>query len=276
MPDTVFPYPGGKTFMSKWILPKFPRHTCYVEPFGGGASMLVNKPPSDVEVYNDRDGDVVQFFRVLRESPDELVAWLNKRPYAKDLHEKYGKQYYDGFRPDDDIERAGRFFYLRQSQFASKYNGYSGFSSATKRNEASGYYNSIDQLHDFANRFRNVQIENRDYETVVGRYDSNETLFYCDPPYVEEGDGLYTGPSFDQDRFVSVMNDVEADVIISYTDIPAGFEDWRVVERETSQHMNKGHKDRSSMTRVERLLLNFDPQQRAKFSEANQSTLSEI
>ena len=69
---SAFPYVGGKTILAEWIIDQLPSHTVYVEPFGGSASVLLNKPRSNVEVYNDLDGDVVQFFEVARERPDEL------------------------------------------------------------------------------------------------------------------------------------------------------------------------------------------------------------
>lgn len=275
--ETVFPYPGGKSFLSDWIIEHFPEHNCYAEPFGGGASVIPNKEPSNSEVYNDKDGDLVHFFRVLRNKPNELAKWLEGRPYAKRLHDKYGHQYYNGYRPDDDIERAGRFFYLRYSQFASKYTGFSGFSSSAARNEATNYVNAVESLRKFANRFKTVQIENRDYRKIFDRYDRPDTLFYCDPPYVEEGDYLYTQDSFSQSEFVATVNDLDGYCIISYTDLPNGLGDWNIVESVETQHMSKGHSDddKKRTERVERLVMNFDPAQTPMFYEANQATLGE-
>lgn len=273
--NTVFPYPGGKSYLSSWIIDHFPDHDCYVEPFGGGASVLVNKPESRVEVYNDRDGDVVHFFRVLRERPDELVEWLEGRPYAKDLHEKYGRQFYAGYRPDDDVERAGRFFYLRKAQYAAKYPTMSGFSSCGGSNHATAYTSGIEALESFADRLRRVEIENRDYKTIFDRADASDTLFYCDPPYVEEGDDLYTQDRFDQQRFVETVNDADGFVCISYTDLPPGLEDWHVVERQASQHMNKGHDD-ADTERTERLVMNYDPDETAKLTESAQLSIDDL
>src|SRR6056297_1996802 len=80
---SIFPYPGNKSRHADWILRHFPEHTCYVEPFGGATGVLANKPESKVEVYNDRDRDLVQFFDVLRERGQELAEWLDNLPYAR-------------------------------------------------------------------------------------------------------------------------------------------------------------------------------------------------
>lgn len=275
MRNTVFPYPGGKTYMADWIIAHFPDHHCYVEPFGGGGSVIVNKPKSSVEIYNDRDGDVVHFFRVLRNRVDELVEWLNERPYSKDLHEKYGRQYYAGYRPNDDVERAGRFFYLRRSQYAGKYPTMSGFRSSKERNPSTQYYNGVDDLEDFADRFRNVQIENRDYTTILDRFDGQETLFYFDPPYISEGDALYTGEQFDHRRFVDLLGDTEGMWCVSYTDIPDGLEYEYIVTREEPQNMsNAGTRDKEY--RTERLLMNYDPSKIPSFEYAGQTSVDDF
>lgn len=274
MPKSVFPYPGGKTQLAEWIIDYFPEHKCYVEVFGGGASVLVNKPESHTEVINDRDGDIVHFFRILRERGGELVDWLRQIPYAKDVHDEWSQSYYSGYRPDDDIERAGRFFYLRYSQYSAVYDRISGFSSGEHRNEARRFRNGGERLRELCDRFRDVQIENRDFEDIFHRFDGEETLFYCDPPYVEEGDALYTGGEFDHERFIKTLKQTKGDWIVSYMDIPESFPECTVVERETPQMMSKTHAKRKRDVATERLLMNFDPERTPSFSEADQSALT--
>jgi len=105
---SAFPYIGGKTHLSRWIADQLPQHTVYVEPFGGSASVLLNKPRSDIEVYNDLDRDIVQFFEVARDRPDELAEWVRRTPYSQELHSEWVEQFYNGERADDPIKRAGR------------------------------------------------------------------------------------------------------------------------------------------------------------------------
>lgn len=262
--------------MASWIINHFPDHTCYIEPFGGGASVLVNKEPSSVEIYNDRDGDVVHFFRTLRERPDELVEWLQSRPYAKDLHEKYSRQYFKGYRPDDDVERAGRFFYIRRSQFAGKYDGYSGFrSGSSPPTKARVHQRSYEQLDEFAERFRQVTIENRDYREIFERFDGENVFFYCDPPYVEEGDALYSGSEFDHSEFANTLEELDAKWCVSYTDIPESLRNYTIISQERTQHMRKGQPNMKRDKRVERLVMNYDPNQTPLFSKPMQATLGD-
>lgn len=270
---SVFAYPGGKTYLAQWIIDHFPDHHCYVEVFGGSASVLISKDPSPVEVYNDLDGDITQFFEVLRNRPDELIEWFDRVPYSKNLHEKWAGQFYDGYRPEDPIERAGRFFYLRYTQFASKYKTKSGFSSAAKRSQAIKFRNGVEDLEEFAERFHPVQIENRDYAEIVDRFDEPDTLFYCDPPYVDVGDALYTHEgAFDHDRFVETLRGIEGKWVVSYEDLPPGLEDFHVVERDRAQYMSTVHEDADKRS-IERLVMNYNPDTTPSFAGADQSNL---
>lgn len=264
---SVFPYPGGKSNLAPWIMDHLPAHECYVEVFGGSASVLVSKEPSAIEVYNDRDGDLVHFFEVFRDQTEELIKYLRRTPYSSDLHKKWGRQFYAGYRPENDVERAARFFYLRFTQFASKYNGISGFRSMKQRSPAKQMAQARENLAAFADRFDPVVIENRDFRSVFSRFDGDSTLFYCDPPYVEEGDALYTHGQFDHEEFVDELLALEGDWLVSYTDVPSRLEEFRISERNvqySSQNGNDGtHKDAT-----ERLVMNFDPAKRASFIDS--------
>lgn len=276
MTESVFPYPGGKAYLAPWIIEHFPPHKCYVEVFGGGAAVLLTKEPSHTEVYNDLDGDLVQFFRVLREREEELVEWLDKVPYAREQHQEFKEDFYSGERPDDPIERAGRFFYLRYSQYASKYRTPSGFAGAHQRNKARKLRNATEELHKFAERFRDVQIEKLDFEELIPRYDSEDTLFYCDPPYMDEGDDLYRHGEFDHERLVDLLEETEGKWAVSYQRLPERLEDYVVVEKGRSQFMNKQHDNDSRSTKAtERLVMNYDLDETGKFQEGDQQTLSD-
>lgn len=278
MVKTVFPYPGGKTYLAKWILDHFPAHECYVEVFGGGASVLVNKEPSFNEVYNDLDGDLVQFFQVLREQPDELREWLNRVPFSREQHNQFKTAFYNGERPDDNIERAGRFFYLRHSQYAGKYCSPSGFVGMAGRSKARWLRNATKELEDFADRFTDVTVENLDFEALIELYDSPETLFYCDPPYVEEGDALYSHEdAFNHGRLAKTLSNIEGRFICSYMDIPDELSnaDLSIKERESTQHMNKNHETRRESA-IERLVMNFNPKEMPLHSGTEQQRLTEV
>lgn len=274
MTESVFPFPGGKAYLAPWIIEHFPPHKCYVEVFGGSAAVLVTKEPSHTEVYNDQDGDLVHFFRVLREQREELVEWLDKVPYAREQHQKWKKEFYSGERPDDDIKRAGRFFYLRYSQYASKYRTASGFAGAHQRNKARKLRNATEELEKFAGRFRNVQIENLDFAEVIKRYDSKDTFFYCDPPYMDEGDALYRHGEFDHERLIDALEGTDGKWAVSYQRLPERLKEYTVAEKGRSQFMNKQHNDDTRSTEVtERLVMNYNLNETGKFQEGEQQTL---
>lgn len=275
MASSVFQYPGGKSYLAPWIIEHMADHYCYVELFAGSAAVLVNKPRSGNEVINDRDGDVVQFFEVLRDRGDELVEWLNDVPYARDLHQEWGADFYSGDRPDDPIERAGRFFFLRNSQFSGVYDHRNGFSSAAVRNKAGRFANNREGLREFKERFDRVQIENCDYAEIVDRFDSEETLFYADPPYVSEGDALYNHGEFDHSRFVETVSGIEGKFLISYSEPPDGLDEYHAVQKGRRQFLNKNHDNETRSTdATETLVMNYDPQQTPSFAGANQATLT--
>lgn len=268
----VFPYPGGKGRESDWILEKMPEHRCYVEPFGGSGALIYNKPESRTEIYNDVNDDLVQFFRVLRERPEELREWLQKVPYARSVYDEWATQFYEGERPEDPIERAGRFYALRFMTFAGATDCKNGFKVRHKRSPARTFNNARDRLEQVAERFSEVVIENRDFEKILGGYDSRETLFYCDPPYLGRGKEYY-GAKFDHARFADALIDVDGDWMVSYTELPDAFvarligatrsgEDFYVLERERRHRMCRGASDAR-----ERLVCNFDPESTASFVE---------
>lgn len=279
MSTTVFPYPGSKTALAPWIVEIMPEHTTYVEPFGGSAAVLVNKPPSKVEIYNDRDGDIYHFFKTLQQSGDELVEWLANVPYHEDLHNEWRELYYNGYRAADDVERAGQFFFLRHSQFACKYDGKSGFSFSTPVSESTKFQNSAEKLREFRDRLRDVTIHNRDYEEVVESHDSSETLFYFDPPYMVIGDDLYTHSDerpFDHERFAEVVSGIEGNCIVSYgKDIPEAFlgdDAFYTLSRQARHRLMSGKVENEEGT--EQLLLDFNPEQVPRMSNSGQAQLT--
>lgn len=273
MSESVFSYPGSKTTMSNWIIEHFPEHQCYVEVFSGSAAVLANKQPSYTEVLNDRDGDIVQFFEVLRDRPDDLIEWLEDTPHSRELHNKYGEIFYNGDRPDDPIERAGRFWYLRETSFGAKYESHSGY-NGSRKNAARTTRNKRERLERWSKRFGHVQIENLDFADVMERYDSDETLFYCDPPYVKEGDELYSGDDFNHERFVSELKALEGDWIVSYTDLPNGLRDVATTIDEREQRYRIAQGDGWEKTNTERLVMNYDPGNTPQFSGVAQKTLA--
>ena len=178
----AFPYYGGKNLQLPWLLQLLPHSTRYVEPFGGSAAVLLNREPSEIEVYNDLNGDVVNFFRVLREKPVELCELLKLTPSSR-------KEFQDCKEPvTDPLEQARRWFVLTRQSFMSTRRSWA--TTLTIRNGwsqmLSRWSNGILALEKVANRFLNVVIECRPALEVISLYDSEETFQYLDPPYLQE------------------------------------------------------------------------------------------
>lgn len=185
----AFGWYGGKYSHLDWLLPLLPQTQHYCEPFGGSAAVLINREPSPVETYNDLDGELVNFFRVLREQKDALIEAIGLTPFARSEFELAIQQ---SSEPLTELERARRFYVrARQVRTGLAQTASSGrwahcvlTSRAGMAGAVSRWLGSIEDLPAIAQRLLRVQIENAPAVEVIRRYDSGDTLFYCDPPYV--------------------------------------------------------------------------------------------
>lgn len=181
----VLRWHGGKWILAPWIISHFPSHRVYVEPFGGAASVLMRKPRTYAEIYNDLDQDVVNLFRVLRSSAsDKLIANLRLTPFC-DL--EFAAAYEDA---DCDIERARRLIVRSFQGFGSngshKRTGFRSNSNRSGTTPAHDWVNYPDALRLAVERLQGVCVVCRDAREVMAAHDGPETLHYVDPPYVLE------------------------------------------------------------------------------------------
>lgn len=182
----AFGWYGGKFSHLKWLLPLLPQGRHYCEPFAGSASVLLNRDPSPIETYNDIDGEVVNFFRVLREQTEDLISIIRLTPYSRE-------EFTNSIRGDrttiSSVERARRFYIrVRQSRLALAQTATPGrWNFCVNKNiSVPRWKGGIEGLEKVADRILKVQIENRPSIEVIKRYDSPDTVFYCDPPYLHE------------------------------------------------------------------------------------------
>jgi DNA adenine methylase len=185
-------YYGGKQKMVKHILPLVPAHTCFVEPFAGGLALFFNKNPSKVECINDTNGELVNFYKVIKHNLNELRYLLEETLYSRQQY-KEAKKIYDNPDKYDNIKRAWAVFVLCNEGYGGKIGHGWGFEKKKNRasvklqNKIAGFTN------EYAERLKNTQIECNNALTVIKNFDSLETFFYIDPPYINTDQGHYKG-----------------------------------------------------------------------------------
>jgi DNA adenine methylase len=190
----AFGWYGGKYSHLEWLLPLLPAAHHYCEPFAGSAAVLLNRPPSPVETYNDIDGEVVNFFKVLRECPDELTRAIALTPFSREEFHNAINGTTETMAP---LERARRFFVLaRQTRTGLAQTATLGRWANCKNSSRSGmsgvvsrWLGGVAGLDEISQRLLRVQIENRPAIDIIRLYDGPETLFYCDPPYLHDTRG---------------------------------------------------------------------------------------
>ena len=195
----VLRYHGGKWKLAPWIISNFPPHQIYVESFGGAASVLMRKPRSYAEVYNDKWGDVVNVFRVLRDHAQaaELERMLYLTPFARDEFEQTGDLALGGI--SDPVELARRTILRSFAGFGSaatnaKYStGFRANSNRSGTTPAHDWAHYPENLRAFTARLLGVVIENRSALDVMEQHDSPETLHYVDPPYLQSTRNMQRG-----------------------------------------------------------------------------------
>jgi len=176
-----FPWYGGKYSYTSFVYENLADTHRYVEPFCGSSVVLINKPQAPVETINDLNSNVVNFFEVLQTDKEELIERLKYTPYSREVFEKAKKQEYT-----DNIQQA-IYFLVRTTQSYSC-NGRSWAKSTKvarrgKSQKVSLWQKRREYVEQTAERIAEVQIENKDAKYVCETYDTDETTFYCDPPY---------------------------------------------------------------------------------------------
>lgn len=181
---------GGKSRLAKRIIDFIPEHKTYIELFGNTASILLKKQRSNIEIYNDIDGDVTNFFMILRDNPLGLYNACNSLPYSEDVYNKFLKD----SMPTNSLDKAVRFFYINRCGFLGSH--IKGFrSNSIDRNYSKFYYSECERFFGVSKRFKGVEITNKDYKKILKKnINDYDAFFFCDPPY-------YDGTNYYQNHF---------------------------------------------------------------------------
>lgn len=254
-------YYGGKWRIAPSIVAAMPAHEVYVEPFGGAASVLLRKPRSACEVYNDVYADVMNVFRQLRDSGEALLRGLFLTPYSRD-------EYVAAYETTTDPIEAARRFVFRStagigSDSSSRMNGFRTSLADLRHTTATSWQNLPETLQDVVLRLRGVIIENRPALKVMEQYDAVHTLHYVDPPYVggtrkrKEKGYAHEMKHVDEHReLIDFLKGLKGRVMLSgypcelYADL---LKDWHCVAL-------KGGRDQVNGATKEMLWMNFEPE----------------
>ncbi|AQW81245.1 adenine-specific DNA methyltransferase [Campylobacter pinnipediorum subsp. pinnipediorum] len=207
----AFGWVGGKSKLAKDIIALMPKHDKYVEVFGGALSVFYQKSPSKCEILNDINGELINLHRIIKTRPQSLNIELNNMLRSREIFYLIKDK---KLKPRNNIQRAALYFYLISLSFGSKGNN---FVMAKNRNPKNIY-------RDFAVQSRKLKraiIENMSYERLIKEYDSKDTLFYLDPPYVGTESYYKTPKDFniaDHKNLSYILSNINAKFILSYND----------------------------------------------------------
>lgn len=195
---TPISYYGGKQKLVKTILPLIPAHRIYIEPFFGGGAIFFAKEPSDVEVINDVNSNVINFFRMLYEHFDLLKAELDMTLFSREQYRR-AAEIYSNPEKFDPVKRAWAFWVQSQMSFSHNLLAGWGITKCSRAPETM-FNRKAAFTRAYAERLRRVFIEHNDALRVIELFDREDAFIYCDPPYVSSDQGHYAGYSIDDFR----------------------------------------------------------------------------
>jgi DNA adenine methylase len=206
--------------MLKHILKLMPKHRVYVEVFGGSGKVLLNKPRSEVEVWNDYDRRLANLFHVVVFNFEEFYEKVSGLVYSRELYRRYLRELREVGRVEiGDVDMAVKAYYVMCCMFSGGSSGLGsfGFSFSKKCNIALKYWRRLRELERVRERLSGVVVECDDFERVIRRWDGEDVWFYCDPPYLVERAGeYYSGFSVkDHERLLRVLKEVKGKWLLS-------------------------------------------------------------
>ena len=255
---TPISYYGGKQTMLKYLLELIPVHTIYCEPFFGGGALFFAKPKSEVEIINDSNGEVINFFRVVKKKFSELQKEIKATLHSRELY-KEAMVVYEHPEMFSDVKRAWAFWTLTNQGFASMIGSW-GFGKSNSKEKALSHKRE-DFTNAYANRLKMAQVESNDALKVIARADSKDTFFYVDPPYIGSDMGHYEGyKEADYEKLLEALSKAKGKFLLSSypSAILSRFikkHKWKTKRVEKFVAVTK-HTDKK---KTEMLVYNFDP-----------------
>lgn len=254
----IVPWIGGKRRLADRLIRLFPPHTCYVEVFAGAAAVFFAKAPSEVEVLNDVNGDLINLYRVVQHHLEEFVHQFKWALTSREVF-----RWLQITRPETltDIQRAARFYYLQQACFGGKVVG-QNFGTATTTPPALNLLRIEESLSTAHLRVASTFIEREHWSACVERYDRAHTFFYMDPPYWQtEGYGV-DFPIEEYEHLAASLKRMKGKAIVSLGDHPDMrhvFADFRIEDVGISYSVN--NKSGAAAERNELVVFSWDAEE---------------
>jgi DNA adenine methylase len=251
----AFTWLGGKSKLASKIIPYFPVHDCYCEPFFGAGAIFFAKEKARVNCINDLNGDIANFFRVVREETDEFCERLPFYPHSRDDFNYLKGLDVESLSP---LDRALRFYSLIIYSFSGKMQSFGNRGNLRNSRPLRNLDSKNDKIINIAYQLDRVCIENKNFEYILKLYDGDKTLFYLDPPYYETAQyAVGTFPISGYEHIAHFMKTQKGKTALSINDHPFIrdlFKDFRIVEFPIKYSCKKGE----STPRTELLVMNYE------------------
>lgn len=206
------PWVGGKSRLANLIIARLPEHTCYCEVFGGAGWVLFKKPPSKCEVYNDRDAELVNMYRVFRDDPESFAKQFRLLLVSRKIWTELRRSDPETL---SQAARAARFFYVIKASFAGRGGSFGTGTSRPSNLNLIRLPQIIEAVHE---RLSRVTIEQMDFRKLIPWYDRPETCFYLDPPYLGCPDYRHNMAEPDFTELRNLLREIKGKFLLSLND----------------------------------------------------------
>ncbi|MBI9052471.1 MAG: DNA adenine methylase [Bacteroidales bacterium] len=256
---TPITYYGGKQLLLRHILPLIPEHEIYTEAFAGGAAVFFAKDPAKVEVINDINAELINFYQVFKRNSKELHQEIDATIHSRNLH-VFARFIYTYPEHFTKVKRAWALWYLSKSSFASRLDGSFGYDK-TKNQTSKKILNSKEYAlaETIAHRLENTQIESTDALKIIKSRDTSKAFHFTDPPYIGTDCGHYCGYTEEEFiRLLKLLETIEGKFMLTMfpNETLTGFvirNNWKVVEVERTISAAKT----SRRKQIELIVMNY-------------------
>lgn len=259
---TPLTYYGGKQQLAKIIIPLIPPHYTYVEPFVGGGAIFWSKPRSEVEVINDYNRELINFYEMVKNQFVELEKMIRITLHSRSLHSD-ALVIYNNPHLFDRLQRAWAVWVLCNQSFSAKIGDSWGYDVRDQTSSKRLSNKRASFCEDYAIRLQNVQIENTDAIRIINSRDHEKAFHYCDPPYFNSNCGHYDGYSkHDFESLLLCLSNAKGKFLLSSypSDILNRFSqelDWHSIKMQKEVLVDK-HSGKEPKKKIEVLTANYD------------------